>query len=190
MNFFSWRLETPVPDSSLVREETLMVDSRGEAFLITRHAVRCAQGRHLVTSAAPCAACEREWWWSEGFVTDVDGWVSGTLKVANEERAVLLEQGWTVQKTTAHYTHMLPPADEEEVLLPLADPAEMPPEVRAGFMLPAEPELPPVERRSLTRLTRKDLMAYKRIAPTFKTLDEHVAYLTSPAPTRTRGRRG
>lgn len=164
-----------------------MVDSRGEVFWITRHTVRCAVGRHLVTTAAPCAACEREWWWSQGFITEVDGWVSGTLKVANEERTVLLEQGWTVQKITARYTHMVPPADEEEVLLPLADPAEMPPEVRRGFMLPADPELPAVERRSLARLSRKDLMAYKRIAPSLATMADHVAYLTAPAPARRRG---
>lgn len=190
MNFFSYRLETPVPDSSLIREETLMVDSRGEAFLITRHSVRCAGGRHLVTSAEPCAACEREWWWSQGFITEIDGWVHDALKVANEERSVLLEQGWTVQKTTAHYTHMVPPpSDEDELLLPLADPAEMPPEVRGGFTLSEDPDLPPVERRSLTRLTRKDLMAYKRIAPSFQVLEEHLAYLTSPAPSTTKRRR-
>lgn len=189
MNFFSCRLETPLPASDLVREETLMVDSRGEVFLITRMAVRCARGRHLVTSAAPCGACEREWWWSEGFVTDVDGWVHDALKVSNEERSVLLEQGWTVQKVTVHYTHMLPPADEEEVLLPLADPSEMPSEVRRGFMLAREPELPPVERRSITRLNRKDLMTYKRVAPTLSTLAEHLDYLSAQAQPKPKRRR-
>lgn len=166
-----------------------MVDSRGEVFLVTRQAVRCARGRHLVTSAAPCAACEREWWWSEGFVTDVDGWVNDALKVANEERSVLLEQGWTVQKTTAHYTHMLPPADEAEVLLPLADPSEMPAEVRRGFMLAREPELAPVERQSITRLNRKDLMAYKRVAAGLATMAEHLDYLKSLAQPQPKRRR-
>lgn len=160
-----------------------MVDSRGEVFLLTRHAVRCVAGRHLVTSAEPCAACEREWWWSQGFITDIGGWVSGTLKVANQERAVLVRQGWTVQKITAHYTHMVPPADEEDPLLPLSDPAEMPSEVRRGFMLPQNPELPRPERQSLARLGRKDLMAYKRIAPSFETLADHLAYLSAPAST-------
>lgn len=165
-----------------------MVDSRGEVFRITRHAVRCARGRHLVTSAAPCAACEREWWWSEGFITEADGWVNDALKVANEERHVLLAQGWTVQKTTVHYTHMVPP-EGDEVWLPLADPEEMPAEVRKGFMLEVEPELPPVERMSLVRLSRQELMAYKRLAPSLGTMDDHVAYLTAPAPAKTkRGR--
>lgn len=166
-----------------------MVDSRGEVFKITRHLVRCAQGRHLVTSAEPCAACEREWWWEQGFITEVDGWVNDALKVINAERHVLLEQGWTVQKTTAHYTHMRPPeSDDDEVLLPLADPAEIPPEVQRGFMLAAEPELPPVERESLARLSRKELMAYKRLAPSLKSMDEHVAYLSTPAPAGKRRR--
>jgi len=181
MNFFSYRREAPVPESDLIREETLMVDSRGEVLLITRHAVRCAAGRHLVKSAEPCGACEREWWWSQGFITDVGGWVSGTLKVANEERPVLEQQGWTIQKITAHYTHMLPPADEEDPLLPLADPAEMPLAVRRGFMLPRNPELPAEERQSLKRLGRRDLTAYKRIAPSFDSLAEHLDYLNSPA---------
>lgn len=187
MNFFSWRREIPVPDSPLVREETLMVDSRGEALLITRHAVRCARGRHLVTSAEPCAECEREWWWSEGFITETDGWVNDALKVANRERGILQAQGWTVQKTTAHYTHMVPP-EGDEILLPLADPSELPAEVRAGFALEAEPELPPVERKSVARLSRRDLMAYKRVAPSFATLDAHLCYLRSPAPARGRRR--
>lgn len=166
-----------------------MVDSRGEVFHITRHAVRCASGRHLVTSVEPCAACEREWWWSEGFVTDIDGWVNDTLKVANAERGILVEQGWTVRKITAHYSHMAPPEDAAEILLPLADPAELPPEVRRGFMRAQVPDLPAVERRSLTRLTRKDLMAYKRVAPTLASWADHVAYLegvASPRPRRGR----
>lgn len=189
MNFLSYRREAPVPESSLIREETLLVDSRGEVCLITRHAVRCAAGRHLVKRPDPCAACEREWWWSQGFITEIGGWVSGTLKVANAERAVLAQQGWTVQKITAQYTHMVPPADAEEILLPLAEPNEIPGEVRRRFTLAQLPELPPEARTSLTRLGRKDLMAYKRLAPSFQSLEEHLSYLSSPEATGPRPRR-
>lgn len=165
-----------------------MVDSRGEVFLITRHAVRCAAGRHLVKSAAPCVACEQEWWWSQGFITDIGGWACGSLKVANAESSVLEKYGWTIQKVTVHYTHMVPPADEEEPLLPLADLAEIPFAVRRGFMLPQAPELPAEARQSLARLGRKDLMAYKRIAPSLESLADHLAYLSTPAATATRPR--
>lgn len=181
MNYFAGRFQTPVEGQPWVREDAIFVDSRGEVTHTTRYAVPCPQGEHLLEVAGPCRECERAWWRSQGRILGIDGWVNSALKVPNEERPVLLKQGWTVQKITATYTHMEPPAGDEDVLIPLCEPEDIPRDVRQRLALSEVPALPSSERRVLTRLSRKGLMAYKRLVPSFKRLDEHLEYLSTGA---------
>ncbi|MNY18731.1 hypothetical protein D3C86_1521310 [compost metagenome] len=71
----------------------------------------------------------------------------------------------------------MPPDGEGDLLIPTYDPEEIPREVRKAFSLSTAPELPANEQSTVTRMTRKGLMAYKRVAPTLTTLDEHLSYL-------------
>ncbi|MBO9539840.1 hypothetical protein J7643_04510 [bacterium] len=179
MNFLSCCIQSPLPDSPVMREDSIFVDSRGTVTRATRYGFRCAQGKHMVTATGPCARCEKEWWWEQGriSVAAIEGWVNDTLKIANEERHVLLAQGWLIDKITAHFTHLVPPDGEGDLLIPTYDPEDIPREVRKAFSLSTAPELPANEQGIVTRMTRKGLMAYKRVAPTLRTLDEHLSYL-------------
>lgn len=179
MNFLSCCIQSPVTDTPLMREDSIFVDSRGHVFRSTRYGCLCAQGKHLVTAAGTCARCEKEWWLGQGriSVAAIEGWVHETLKVANEERHVLIQQGWLIDKITANFTYLVPPDGEGDLLLPTYDPEDIPREVRKSFSLHAVPDLPANEQYTVTRMTRKGLMAYKRVAPTLSTIDDHLAYL-------------
>lgn len=179
MNFLSCCIQSPVPDSALIREDSLFVDSTGVTFKTTRYGVLCAQGVHMVTEAGPCARCEKEWWAKQGRISvkAIEGWVNETLKVANAERQILVQQGWLIDKITAQFTYLLPPAGEGDLFLPTYDPEDIPRDVRRGFTLASTPELPPDERSTVTRMTRKGLMAYKRVASSLTTIEAHLSYL-------------
>ncbi|HEY9900487.1 MAG TPA: hypothetical protein V6D00_15025 [Pantanalinema sp.] len=179
MNFLSCCIQSPVTGTPLVREDSIFVDSRGVTFKTTRHGFMCAQGAHMVTATGPCARCEKEWWSKQGRISvrAIEGWVHETLKVANEERQILVQQGWLIDKITAQYTYLVPPAGEGDLFLPTYDPEDIPRDVRKSFTIQAGPELPPDEQTTVTRMTRKGLMAYKRVAPTLTTIEAHLSYL-------------
>ena len=177
MNFLGCRTLTGVPGTDLHREDSLFVDSRGVVTHVVRYAFPCAQGRHPVTEVGPCPRCEQEWWWSQGFVRQIDGFFAGALKIAHEEAPVLVAQGWQEQRRTATYTYLLPPESEDEIPLPLYDPDDIPAEVRRGLSTTVAHERPAVTQAVITRLSRKGLMAYKREADALTGLEAHLAYL-------------
>lgn len=185
MNFLSCCIQSPIADSPVMREDSIFVDSRGTVTRATRYGFLCAQAKHMVTTAGTCARCEKEWWWEQGriSVAAIEGWVNDTLKIANEERHVLIKQGWLIDKITAHFTHLVPPDGEGDLLIPTYDPEDIPREVRRGFSRSAAPELPSNEQTTLTRMTRKGLMDYKRVAPTLATIDAHLSYLAGNTQT-------
>lgn len=178
MNFLSFEHFTPDAEPGFTRVETLFINSNGHALYKTEWLPSCAQGRHVAREAGICRACEKEWVHGNGQIMRVHGWFNHCLKLTHDDAAVLLEQGWTLGSRTAEYSYLSPPEGDEDILIPLYEAAELPPEAKRSMTLKELPFLRKAESREISRIRRAELNAYKRLAPTLHTLAEHLAYLS------------